>query len=99
MTAGKSLASLAITLWSLALLMTVAGHGAPDDGHWATTRPVVAPQIPMPRYLEPVTDPAFRTSITRVTDPGREMITGMSCQPAYCTHRYSSAQAGNADQH
>ena len=98
MTAGKSLASLAIWLWSVALLMAVAGRGAPYYANLATTRAVVAPQIPMPRYLEPVTDPAFRTSMTRVTDPGSEMITGMSCQPAYCTHRYSSAQAWNADQ-
>src|SRR5260370_351593 len=94
MTVGKSLASLAIGLWSVSLLIAVAGRGAPDYGNLTTTRLVVTPQMPIPRYLEPVTDPAFRTSMTCVTDPGHEMITGMSCRPAYCVaipaHRHGT---------
>jgi hypothetical protein len=61
----------------------------------ATTR---GPPMPYPGYLQPVTDAAFGTSFTRVTDPGHQMLPGISCKPAYCTHRYSSSQAWNADQ-
>ncbi len=59
---------------------------------------VVTPSMPYPGYLQPVTDAAFGTPFTRVTDPGQKMLPGMSCKPAYCTHRYSSSQAWNADQ-
>ena len=54
--------------------------------------------MPQPGYLEPANDAAFRTSFTRVTDPSEPIGTGASCGPAYCTHRYSSSQAWNADQ-
>jgi hypothetical protein len=54
--------------------------------------------MPYPGYLQAVTDPAFGTSFTRVTDPGQTMLPGISCKPTYCTHRYSSSQAWNADQ-
>ena len=54
--------------------------------------------MPEPGYLEPATDPAFGTPFTRVTDPGRQLAPGLVCGQAYCTHRYSSSQAWNADQ-
>ena len=63
-----------------------------------TARAVMTAAAPFPEYLQPVIDPAFGTPFTRVTDPGREMLPGIQCKPAYCTHRYSSAQAWNADQ-
>jgi hypothetical protein len=63
-----------------------------------TARAIMTPAAPFPEYLQPVIDPAFGTPFTRVTDPGREMLPGIHCKPAYCTHRYSSAQAWNADQ-
>jgi hypothetical protein len=43
------------------------------------TRAAVTPPVPYPGYL-PVTDAAF-------ADPGRQMLPGISCKPAYCTHR------------
>jgi hypothetical protein len=64
----------------------------------ATTRVAVTPPMPYPGYLQPVTDAAFGRPFTRVTDPGHEMLPGISCKPAYCTHRYSSSRAWNADQ-
>jgi hypothetical protein len=64
----------------------------------ATARAAVTPPMPYPGYLQPVTDAAFGTPFTRVTDPGRQMLPGISCKPAYCTHRYSSSQVWNADQ-
>ena len=64
----------------------------------AATRAVVMPSMPYPGYLQPLTDAAFGTPFTRVTDPGRQMLPGISCKSAYCTHRYSSSQAWNADQ-
>jgi hypothetical protein len=64
----------------------------------ATARVAMTPSMPLPGYLQPVTDATFGTTFTRVTDPGREILTGISCKPTYCTHRYSSSQAWNADQ-
>jgi hypothetical protein len=64
----------------------------------ATARAVVTPVAPYPDYLQPETDTAFGTPFTRVTDPGGQMLPGIDCKPAYCTHRYSSSQAWNADQ-
>jgi hypothetical protein len=34
----------------------------------------------------------------RVTDPGQQILPGIYCKLEYCTHRYSSSQAWNADQ-
>jgi hypothetical protein len=56
------------------------------------------PPMPLPGYLQTVKDPVFGTSFTRVTDPGREMLPGVTCGRRYCTHQYSSAEAWNADQ-
>jgi hypothetical protein len=64
----------------------------------ATSVVVATLESPYPGYLEPVTDAAFGTPFTRVTDPGRQMLSGISCKPTHCTHRYSSSQAWNADQ-
>jgi hypothetical protein len=64
----------------------------------AKTRAVVTPSMPYPGYLQPVTDAAFGTAFARVTNPGQSILPGISCKPAYCTHRYSSSQAWNADQ-
>jgi hypothetical protein len=63
-----------------------------------TARAIVSPVSPYPDYLQPVIDVAFGTSFTRVTDPGQEILPGIYCKVEYCTHRYSSSQAWNADQ-
>ena len=59
---------------------------------------VVTPAMPQPDYLQPGVDPVFQTPFTRITDPGRAKKAGVYCDKIYCTHRYSSAQAWNADQ-
>src|SRR4030081_2818409 len=81
------------------LPVLLPAHGAAQAYEaLATTRVAVTPPTPYPGYLQPVTDAVFGTSFTRVTDPGRQMLPGISCKPAYCTHRYSSSQSWNADQ-
>ncbi len=58
----------------------------------------IPPAMPQPDYLQPAVDPVFMTQFVRVTEPGREKKAGVYCDKIYCTHRYSSAQAWNADQ-
>ena len=64
----------------------------------ATAQVVATPEMRLPGYLQPASDPAFGTPFVRVTDPGQQMLAGISCRPEYCRHRYASAQAWNADQ-
>jgi hypothetical protein len=81
------------------LAVLLPAHGAAQAYEaLATTRTAVTPPMPYPGYLQAVTDAAFGTPFTRVTDPGRQNLPGISCKLAYCTHRYSSSQAWNADQ-
>ncbi|MVT71915.1 hypothetical protein GPL20_02105 [Bradyrhizobium cajani] len=56
-----------------------------------------ASPLDLPDYLVPITDPDTGATIVRITTPG-PLGAGLACQRAYCTHRYSSAQAWNADQ-
>lgn len=63
----------------------------------ANTRFVPASSMKLPDYLVPAIDPVSGMTIVRVTTPG-PLGAGLACQRAYCTHRYSSAQAWNADQ-
>ena len=95
---SKSLASMAKTLLCAAFLLAASASGALAYDKLATARVVATPAMPKPGYLQPVTDPAFGTPFIRITDPGRQILPGVSCGPAYCTHRYSSSQAWNADQ-
>jgi len=57
-----------------------------------------APAMDLPGYLAPVVDASLGTTLVRVTTPESPMGNGMVCKRSYCTHRYSSAQAWNADQ-
>jgi len=84
----------ALVVGLLACLAAIAW--AQDDLASARVTPTAARAEP--GYLQTVTDPAFGTPFTRVTDPGEPGTPGLPCRPAYCTHRYSSAQAWNADQ-
>jgi hypothetical protein len=80
-------------------LLAASGWGALAYDELATARVVAVPPMPQPGYLQPVTDPIFGTDFTRITDPGRRLgAPGVACSLAYCTHRYSSSQAWNADQ-
>jgi hypothetical protein len=76
---------------------TAFGAEAPV-GRLANAHLIATPPMPQPGYLAPTMDPTFGTSIVRVTDPGQTMGRDVTCDLAYCTHRYSSAQAWNADQ-
>ncbi|MGM4894566.1 hypothetical protein [Tardiphaga sp. 709] len=52
----------------------------------------------LPGYLAPAADASLGTTFVRVTTPDSPMGNGMVCKRSYCTHRYSSAQAWNANQ-
>jgi hypothetical protein len=94
----KSTVLMALGLSFAASLTAASDHGVPVYGDLTTARAIAAAPTPRPGYLEPASDPAFRTPFMRITDPGGPSTTGTSCGPAYCTHRYSSSQAWNADQ-
>jgi len=81
----------------LCAALLAAGSAAAAD---RLGRPPVltTPVTPRPDYLQPASDPAFGTNFMRITDPGRRLAPGIVCALAYCRHRYSSAQAWNADQ-
>jgi hypothetical protein len=95
--ARNILMSVAKSLLCVAPLLAVTGDALAYE-KLASARPVAMPEMSLPDYLQPATDPAFGTPFVRVTDPGRQMPAGVSCNPSYCRHRYSSAQAWNADQ-
>lgn len=82
-----------------AALLIVASHTVALAYDELTATRVLA-TLPMPNvgYLQEANDPALGTLVTRVTDPGGKMPGGVFCKLAYCTHRYSSSQAWNADQ-
>ena len=68
------------------------------DSHVAKAQVLIAPPMTRPAYRQPVNDPVLGTMFTRVTDPGQRMAASILCRQDYCRHRYSSAQAWNADQ-
>jgi hypothetical protein len=83
----------------LAVLLVAASEGgALAYDKLSTAHVLTVPAMPEPGYLQSATDPAFGTPFIRVTDPGRQVVSGAVCSSAYCTHRYSSSQAWNADQ-
>lgn len=94
---SKKLPAMSLGLGALVLLAALQ-WGVSATGRLADARILAAPPMARPAYLQPVTDPTMATVLTRVTDPGRPMAAGIVCDPGYCRHRYSSAQAWNADQ-
>ena len=96
--ASNSLASMAKRLLIAGPLLAASAYGALADDNLARAQIVATSEIPEPGYLQSAADPAFGTPFTRVTDPGQETLPRMPCSQAYCTHRYSSSQAWNADQ-
>ena len=86
-----------LAAWAgLLLAIPAACAGAAADR--ASARLLATPAMPQPAYLETVRDPSSGTAFTRITDPSGPPVSQLTCQAAYCTHRYSSAQAWNADQ-
>lgn len=92
MSAPRRAAVPACSLVGLALLLAGARAG-PSLGSI-----VDPPPLPEPAYLASVRDPAFGTPFVRITAPGLKVGDGIRCDVRYCTHRYSSSQAWNADQ-
>ncbi|WP_027168621.1 hypothetical protein [Mesorhizobium sp. WSM3224] len=85
-------ALLLVCVAALLSLRTAGGQGS------NTSTGFVAPvAMALPGYRHPATDPAFGTSFVRITKPGA-LGNGVVCGPKLCSHRYSSAQAWNADQ-
>ncbi len=97
----SSIARAWIALARILLLLTAslacAGGAWPQD-RLADAQILAAPATLRPSYLEPVKDPVFGTQFTRIIDPGWTTLPGARCSPDYCTHRYSTSQAWNADQ-
>lgn len=81
-------------------LLAATGHdyGVRHQDRIETAPVIATPTMPFPDYLQEVADPIFGTPFTRITDPGRQILPGVTCNKAYCRHRYSSTQAWNADQ-
>ena len=97
--ACRSFGRLARTVAVIGIAGLLVAFGPDDEsGKLAAAKIIATPAMPMPGYLQPAIDPTFGTRFTRVTDPGHELMPGVACGAAYCTHRYSSAQAWNADQ-
>lgn len=94
---------LAIGLGATAALIAAQAIGigatatATSSAAATSTQFMATVQKELPAYLQPTTDPAFGTAFTRITKPG-DLGAGVVCREAYCSHRYSSAQAWNADQ-
>ena len=86
-----------LAIAGLAGLLAAAGPQE-DTGKLSAAQIIPTPAMSMPGYLQPAIDPAFGTPFTRVTDPGHVLMPGVVCDTTNCTHRYSSAQAWNADQ-
>ncbi|MBV9431731.1 MAG: hypothetical protein JO137_07910 [Hyphomicrobiales bacterium] len=88
-----------VLCFALALLAIVGASGTIlADEKLSSAHVLATPPMAKPGYLAPATDPVTGTPFTRVTDPGQEMAPGLVCEQAYCTHRYASSQAWNADQ-
>lgn len=83
-------------LVAAAVVLAVGTAASADNLASARLVPQIA--VPLPAYLQAATDPAFGTSFTRITQPGADMGAGVVCGKDRCRHRYSSAQAWNADQ-
>ncbi|MGX9118473.1 hypothetical protein ACWTU6_17660 [Mesorhizobium sp. BHbsci] len=85
---------------ALLLIAVAMSLGLPAAGSRQSSEQTqfVAPvTMNLPDYLRPATDPAFGTTFTRITRPG-VLGNGIACGKKYCSHRYSNAQAWNADQ-
>ena len=79
------------------MLILSAWTGGATAETLSTATFVPARAMPLPGYRSQELEANSGLPLTRVTGPGL-LGEGLVCQQAYCTHRYSSAQAWNADQ-
>lgn len=92
-----SLNRFRVVLWfSVVGVLVLCGTALPEP--LTKAQPVFAPSMDLPDYLAPAVDSSLGIPFVRVTAPDIPIGTGVACTLSYCTHRYSSAQAWNADQ-
>ena len=92
-----SLSRFRVVLWCSALLaLALCRTAFPEP--LADAQIVFAARMELPDYLAPTLDPTLGIAFVRVTTPNGAMGNGVACKRSYCTHRYSSSQAWNADQ-
>ena len=92
-----SLSRFRVVLWCSALLaLALCRTAFPEP--LADAKIVFAARMGLPDYLAPTPDPTLGIPFVRVTTPNGAMGNGVACKRSYCTHRYSSSQAWNADQ-
>jgi hypothetical protein len=94
MTALRGLALLLLVIVG-AVAVDLHGAGGRENSTWADFTTAVTNRLP--DYLRPESDPVSGAVFIRITKPGI-LGNGVVCSTQYCTHRYSSAQAWNADQ-
>ena len=86
-----------VALWCSLLGALVFSRTALPDS-LSNARLVFAPSMALPDQLVPAVDPSLGVTFVRVTTPRQPLGNGVACLLSYCSHRYSSAQAWNADQ-
>ncbi|MGX8012877.1 hypothetical protein ACVDG8_029870 [Mesorhizobium sp. ORM8.1] len=87
--------ALAVPLIAAVAFLCLQAAAGQDSS--TSTLFVATAAMRLPDYLRPTIDPAFGETFTRITKPG-PLGNGVACVKNYCSHRYSSAQAWNADQ-
>jgi WD40 repeat protein len=80
-----------------ALLFVFVAQGWSRKGETAQSVKTLIYNPALPEYLVQVKDPVSGLAFTRITKPGK-LGEAIECGEDYCGHRYSSAQAWNADQ-
>jgi hypothetical protein len=93
---GVSMPWITRIVFASSMLLAQSGVSLTDE--LAVARVISTPEMSEPAYLQATRDPALGTNFVRITDPGKPLLPGVWCKETYCTHRYSSAQAWNADQ-
>lgn len=86
---------LALLLIAGAMFPSIYMAGGRESSASQPSATLVAKNLP--GYLSETTDPWSGMILVRITEPGILGLAGV-CGKKYCTHRYSSAQAWNADQ-
>lgn len=86
---------LALLLIAGAMFPSIYMAGGRESSASQPSATLVAKNLP--GYLSETTDPWSGMVLVRITEPGILGLAGV-CGKKYCTHRYSSAQAWNADQ-
>jgi hypothetical protein len=93
----NAITRIAIFCWFLGLVNGVPCLAAESE-KLARAAFTTAPPMALPAYQKTAIDPVFNVPFVRITALGESVPGAPPCKGLYCTHRYSSAQAWNADQ-